>query len=743
MINQLTRQITFSAILIILSAFDCLAIDFLVPANKLAPKAWNPVTEEWSNETIKGYAETQTTAQVVEIQNLEEINDSNLKLILCLHTQVLKLTPSDTFYAFTEFNTWNTTYHPTTLPDGSPMPVASSTQDSIQAINANILSVSTPSTSEALCPNIGDDKYLGLQVVFTKINPNLNAYLLYGGKLSKVGSSLPTGLLTATVPADKSSSFINGLSENFNTAVVGSEGLKFVPFGNISLEPGIQLTKSVTLPEGQCGVDDLEELSVVSNTNVKFCFKVTNTAKAPLLNVNLNDDTLVVNLSDSLVGLTDQDADGQADDLAIGSWATAEYSYTINESLENSATASGSAINSQDQSAVRISICGNEVVEAGEECDTLNGCTANCTFEDLCGNQEIDPGEDCDSTEGCNSNCQFAVCGNGIVEEDAGEQCDHGKEQTECSSDEPDCFENQKLSEAPPVELACSDTCLLEICGNGILDSGEECDDSNQVNGDNCSASCLQEVCGNGVLDYNEECDYGDTLNGDGCSSFCRLEVCGNGIVDLTEQCDDGNATLKDGCSNICQLEEDCQDGKCAPTIEIFNCVDENGQQNNLDRCQGCGGDGLSCISCVSKSNIEDQLKMDGASKQLAILIKNLNNNILKRSITDKLKKDILESNLKVEDLYLTSWSLSWSLPMITKACSSVFCTTEDLSGLATLYKSKLLELVQEARKSSRIFKRLTGKKKSAQKFLSAVNEQYDSGIQTAGNVTTATSVCF
>ncbi len=40
-----------------------------------------------------------------------------------------------------------------------------------------------------------------------------------------------------------------------------------------------------------------------------------------------------------------------------------------------------------------------------------------------------------------------------------------------------------------------------------------------------CSGGeCIQKVCGNGVLDTKEECDDGNTVNDDGCSSSCRNE---------------------------------------------------------------------------------------------------------------------------------------------------------------------------------------------------------------------------
>jgi cysteine-rich repeat protein len=37
--------------------------------------------------------------------------------------------------------------------------------------------------------------------------------------------------------------------------------------------------------------------------------------------------------------------------------------------------------------------------------------------------------------------------------------------------------------------------CLPHVCGNGIVDAGEECDDGNNVNGDGCDVSCKKE-CG-------------------------------------------------------------------------------------------------------------------------------------------------------------------------------------------------------------------------------------------------------
>ncbi len=73
------------------------------------------------------------------------------------------------------------------------------------------------------------------------------------------------------------------------------------------------------------------------------------------------------------------------------------------------------------------------------------------------------------------------------------------------------------------------DGLLMGVCGDGVLDPSEACDDGNTANGDGCSAVCVREepptsVCGNGVLEPPETCDDGNTANGDGCSAVCAVE---------------------------------------------------------------------------------------------------------------------------------------------------------------------------------------------------------------------------
>ncbi len=93
------------------------------------------------------------------------------------------------------------------------------------------------------------------------------------------------------------------------------------------------------------------------------------------------------------------------------------------------------------------------------------------------------------------------------------------------------------------------------VSGRRLLSAG-----ATDVNGGRISnrmaLRCLPNpaVCGNGVVEIGEQCDDGNTTDCDGCSSTCRRERCGDDIVQCSEQCDDGaqNGTPGDPCSATC-----------------------------------------------------------------------------------------------------------------------------------------------------------------------------------------------
>lgn len=132
-------------------------------------------------------------------------------------------------------------------------------------------------------------------------------------------------------------------------------------------------------------------------------------------------------------------------------------------------------------------------------------------------------------------------CGDGIVENDRGEECDDGNRHNDDD---------------------CTNDCLLPECGDGFRQDGEECDDGNLDDNDSCLTTCKTAFCGDGVVqDGVETCDPG-TDPGDrcGCTSDCLSPSCGDGITSCGEECDDGNDIDDDGCSTRC-VKPYCGDG--------------------------------------------------------------------------------------------------------------------------------------------------------------------------------------
>lgn len=90
-----------------------------------------------------------------------------------------------------------------------------------------------------------------------------------------------------------------------------------------------------------------------------------------------------------------------------------------------------------------------------------------------------------------------------------------------CSSVEPGV-----MTCPPDMTLAASQRiCMLGLCGNGVIDPEEGCDDGNQIAGDGCSPDCRSaELCGNAIVDHavGEVCDDGNTDPDDQCCSDCR-----------------------------------------------------------------------------------------------------------------------------------------------------------------------------------------------------------------------------
>jgi cysteine-rich repeat protein len=187
-------------------------------------------------------------------------------------------------------------------------------------------------------------------------------------------------------------------------------------------------------------------------------------------------------------------------------------------------------------------VCGNGVLEAGEACDTgiaagAGACPTVATCDDgmTCTSDRLEMPGTCAAAcahapittpmnnDGCcppgatpalDNDCGPVTCGNGIV--DPGETCDIA------------------ILVGPG---RCPATC----------DDGMACTSNVLLRGGTCTAACsfppiTTPVSGDGC------CPAGANHNND---SDCP-PVCGNGVVEAPEQCDDGNQDDTDACTNAC-----------------------------------------------------------------------------------------------------------------------------------------------------------------------------------------------
>jgi cysteine-rich repeat protein len=104
-------------------------------------------------------------------------------------------------------------------------------------------------------------------------------------------------------------------------------------------------------------------------------------------------------------------------------------------------------------------------------------------------------------------------------------------------------------------------TARTPVCGNGLVEKGEQCDDTNTDVTDACVQGCKFARCGDGIVQKGfEGCDDGNTVDTDACRNNCSLPTCGDGVVSQGEECDDGNKDDSDDCTSRC-LTAKCGDG--------------------------------------------------------------------------------------------------------------------------------------------------------------------------------------
>ena len=251
-------------------------------------------------------------------------------------------------------------------------------------------------------------------------------------------------------------------------------------------------------------------------------------------------------------------------------------------------------------------VCGDGVVDAGEQCDQgeQNSETGQCTPECLiavCGDGYVRSDyEDCDDAnedenDYCLNDCSANECGDGIVNEGV-EACDDANddETDECRSDctlgscgDGQVQDGEQCDDGNEDQTDSCAGCHFAFCGDGHAWTGmEECDDGNQQDNDACLTVCLAASCGDGELWTDmEECDDGNLSDNDACPTSCEPATCGDQFVYSDggpESCDDGNNVSDDGCdaeclAEYCTLVDNGPEEDLMPNDWFDQCVDAPG----------------------------------------------------------------------------------------------------------------------------------------------------------------------
>ncbi|MDO8584466.1 MAG: IPT/TIG domain-containing protein, partial [bacterium] len=252
-----------------------------------------------------------------------------------------------------------------------------------------------------------------------------------------------------------------------------------------------------------------------------------------------------------------------------------------------------------------VADCGNGLVETTDARYCVNGKTASghdCIIlrKGARGAEECDfgPGKNVAGSL-CSASCLWnparsmkvgGTCGNGTI--DQGEQCDPGrlcaageKIGTDCTSDASVCGASGTCETRE--RFGCSDQCQAmgakvggSTCGNNDpRGDGKTCDDGNQNAGDGCSTDCLHEgsvsvtaICGDGVLQPGEVCE---NLNDQSCDRVgtttvckpsgktwpigCKPEVCLHTGLNACEKPTDNNCC---GNGNAAEAGKECDGGE-------------------------------------------------------------------------------------------------------------------------------------------------------------------------------------
>ena len=194
--------------------------------------------------------------------------------------------------------------------------------------------------------------------------------------------------------------------------------------------------------------------------------------------------------------------------------------------------------------------------------------------------------------------CLLSACAAVSADPDAGGQTDvqndvvEGSDATQdTSTTDVDSGADADTTTQPDVELPPD-----PVCGNGVVEGDEACDDGS-LNSDDlpnaCRTTCEVASCGDDTTDAGEECDDGNRVDDDFCTNACRIVA-----TDICAPCDgdddcggERDACLllpeEPACGISCRSAEDCPEGfVCADARSLAGAP----TRQCLPSAGGCAG---------------------------------------------------------------------------------------------------------------------------------------------------------